>query len=123
MRSVLRLTCLVMVCLFTLSVTAPAEASHSKTKPKRHDCSAYGKVKWTSWRKPAYLYFRNRTQSDINISYIDFGGKKRQWNRQPIKPGKAFYSMTFLTLPWIVETTKGQCLGCLFTHLTLPTKA
>ena len=100
-----------MVSVWIGNLPLLAEASHAQSKPKRHDCSAYGKVKWTSWKKPAYLYFRNRTQSDVNISYIDFGGKKRQWNRQPIKPGKGFYTRTYLTLPWIVETTKGDCLG------------
>jgi hypothetical protein len=112
MKRIVTMVCILMVSVWIGNLPLPAEARHAQSKPKRHDCSAYGKVKWTSWKKGmASLYFKNRTQSDVIISYIDFSGKKRRWGRQPTKPGRGFYTRTFLTLPWIVETTKGDCLG------------
>ena len=114
MKRIVTIVCILMVGVWIGNLPLPAEASHAQSKPKRHDCAAYGKIKWMSYQKGrARLYFKNRTQSDVIISFIGFTGKKRQWKRssQPIKPGKGFYTRTFLTLPWIVETTKGDCLG------------
>jgi hypothetical protein len=59
--------------------------------------------------KPASLRFENELDHDLQIFWLDYGGKRQPFGTVPA--GKSVDMDTFTSHPWLVADEQGRCVG------------
>jgi len=88
--------------------TEPLREQRIATDGKGADCAQLPRS--IEGRQPARILFRNRLAEEVGVFWLDYGGQRKAWATIP--PGGLFMiSRTYLTHPWLLVGSAGNCLG------------
>ncbi len=72
-------------------------------------CSLEGTIKSLTADSSTYITFSNLTSQTRIVYWLDYSGNRVLYNTLP--PGISYMQQSYLTDPWVVATSSGQCLG------------
>jgi len=72
-------------------------------------CSLEGTIKSLTADSSTYITFSNLTLQTRVVYWLDYSGNRVLYNTLP--PGISYTQQSYLTDPWVVTTSSGQCLG------------
>jgi von Hippel-Lindau disease tumor suppressor protein len=72
-------------------------------------CTNLGSLRSPPTRQPVQLNFFNKTRSNINIIWIDFGGSRKHY--ATLGPNENHYQPTYVGHAWLITDPAGNCLG------------
>jgi hypothetical protein len=84
--------------LLTVSSVAMAE----------EDCQSERSIKSADSDKETKVQFKNASKSKIKIYWINYDGKREFYS--DVNPGRSYVQDTYMTHPWVVTDTNGQCV-------------
>jgi hypothetical protein len=84
--------------LITVSSAALAE----------ENCQSEKSIKSADSDKETKVQFKNVSKSKIKIYWINYDGKREFYS--DVNPGKSYTQDTYMTHPWVVTDTNGQCV-------------
>jgi hypothetical protein len=89
---------LMAALLLTVSSVAMAE----------EDCQSERSIKSADSDKETKVQFKNASKSKIKIYWINYDGKREFYS--DVNPGRSYVQDTYMTHPWVVTDTNGQCV-------------
>ncbi|OYX13392.1 MAG: hypothetical protein B7Z15_07450, partial [Rhizobiales bacterium 32-66-8] len=54
------------------------------------------------------VQFKNESKSRIKIYWLNYDGKREHYS--DVAPGRSYTQETYMTHPWVVTDTNGQCI-------------
>jgi hypothetical protein len=110
----------------TQSVSCPGQAAFEIeriSKPKKlfngssyelppSSCVIEPFIRSTSFDTETFVQFVNNSSQTIAVYWIDYNGVRVLYNQ--LVPGQSYVQATFVTHPWVVTSSTGDCLGIYF---------
>jgi hypothetical protein len=87
-------------------------AGCSATVQAHTRCAAEVGSRSINGRHTTEVVFVNKRAQTITIWWLDYKGKRVQYNT--LASGDHYTQQTYVTHPWVVTDTQGQCLGLFF---------
>lgn len=75
-------------------------------------CAIEPFIKSTSFDTETFVQFLNDSSQTVSVYWIDYNGLRVLYNHLPA--GQSYVQATFVTHPWMVVSSSGDCLGIYF---------
>jgi len=72
------------------------------------DCQSERSIKSADSDKETKVQFKNESKSKIKVYWINYDGKREFYS--DVNPGRSYTQDTYMTHPWVVTDTEGQCV-------------
>lgn len=72
------------------------------------DCTSERSIKSADSNQAAKVQFKNDSKSRVKIYWLNYEGKREHYS--DVAPGRSYSQDTFMTHPWVVTDTSGQCI-------------
>jgi von Hippel-Lindau disease tumor supressor len=72
-------------------------------------CSQEHSVRSLEGGPPTAITFVNNSVNTVRVYWIDYQGTRKFYNE--VSPGKSYVQQTYVTHPWVVTSSREECLG------------
>jgi hypothetical protein len=97
---------------FYFGSPAPVEAASPPAKDSvdpDKSCVQLSQTRSPPTREPVNLTFSNKTNDEVSIIWLDFNGNQKLYRK--LTPGQQYTQRTFQDHAWLVNDSKGHCVG------------
>jgi len=84
-------------------------AGARESQDAREACAQLAQTRSPRTREAVSLTFSNKTNEEVSVIWLDYGGKQKLYRR--LAPGQRYAQHTFQDHAWLVNDRSGHCLG------------